>query len=144
MRALDVSETELAEGVVSLALSGELDVASAHWVGDELRRIEERRPRVLVLDLRELRFMDSTGLRILLEADRRARAREARLVVVRGPETVHRVFRIARLDERLELVDHPARIAGGGDGPGPPSVETVGPGGRGAPSPGSGEKLRAE
>jgi anti-anti-sigma factor len=49
--------------------------------------------------------MDSTGLRLLIAADTRARQQQRRLAIVKGPETVQRVFRITRLEERLEIVD---------------------------------------
>ena len=55
--------------------------------------------------------MDSTGLRILLAADRRAREGGRRLVIVRGPEVVRRVFAVTRLDERLEVVDEPPALS---------------------------------
>ncbi|MCW2953556.1 MAG: anti-sigma-factor antagonist [Conexibacter sp.] len=90
---------------VRLALEGELDIASAAQVERELTRIERDAPAALVLDLRKLAFMDSTGLRIVVSADARARENGRRLVVVRGPEAVQRIFRMTRLDERLEMVD---------------------------------------
>jgi anti-anti-sigma factor len=52
--------------------------------------------------------MDSTGLRIVLSADARARAAGRRFVLVRGNDMVQRVLRITRLDERLEIVSDPA------------------------------------
>src|ERR671915_135991 len=52
-----------------------------------------------------LEFIDSTGLRIVIAADARARKEGRRLVVVAGPPSVHRVFRIALLDRRLEFVE---------------------------------------
>jgi anti-anti-sigma factor len=58
-----------------------------------------------VLDLSELDFMDSTGLRLLIAADSRAREDGRRLTIIKGPEPVQRVFRITRLEERLEIVD---------------------------------------
>ena len=58
-----------------------------------------------MLDLRNLAFMDSTGLRLLIAADTRARQQGRRLTIVKGPEPVQRVFRITRLEERLEIVD---------------------------------------
>src|SRR5436305_13258511 len=54
------------DDAVCLALSGELDLSSALTFEDQLRRIEEEaQPRVLVLDLRALKFLDSTGLRLI-------------------------------------------------------------------------------
>lgn len=100
--------TETDGTTVRLALEGELDIASAGQVERELARIEREAPPAIVLDLRRLAFMDSTGLRIVVAADARAREQDRRLVVVRGPEAVQRIFRMTRLDERLEMVDEPA------------------------------------
>jgi anti-sigma B factor antagonist len=91
--------------VVRLALQGELDISSASRVEREIALLEDTSPRVLVLDLRGLDFMDSTGLRIVVSANARAEAASRRFVVVRGPEPVHRIFRITRLEERLDMVD---------------------------------------
>lgn len=99
--------TETDGTTVRLALEGELDIASAGQVERELTRIERDGPATVELDLRKLAFMDSTGLRIVVAADARAREQSRRLVVVRGPEAVQRIFRMTRLDERLEMVDEP-------------------------------------
>ncbi|HMJ03281.1 MAG TPA: STAS domain-containing protein [Conexibacter sp.] len=104
MRLLDLS-TETEGTTVRLALTGELDIAGAARVEQELERIEQEPPATLVLDLRELAFMDSTGLRVIVAADDRAREQERRLVVVRGSDTVQRIIAMTRLDERLEIVD---------------------------------------
>jgi anti-sigma B factor antagonist len=96
--------------VVRLVLSGELDISSASRVEREIALLEDQAPRMLVLDLRGLEFMDSTGLRIVVSANARAEDSGRRLAVVRGPEAVHRIFRITRLEERLEMVDDPGRL----------------------------------
>ena len=106
---LDVERTG---GQVRLTLNGELDISSASRVEREIALIEDSAPPLLVLDLRQLRFMDSTGLRIVVSANARAEEAKRRLVVVRGPEPVQRIFRITRLEERLEMVDDPAHLAG--------------------------------
>jgi anti-anti-sigma factor len=98
-------ESEGREGLVHVALRGELDLSSAGKLQEELRRVEEDPPPLLVLDLSKLVFLDSTGLRCLVTADERAREAGRRLVIVRGPDPVHRVFSITRLEERLEIVD---------------------------------------
>jgi anti-sigma B factor antagonist len=99
--------TELDHGAPWLIVSGELDLASAEQLETQLKQLETSEPDVLVLDLRELEFMDSTGLRAVIAADARARERGGRLVVVRAPEEVDRVFRLTRMDQHLELVDEP-------------------------------------
>lgn len=110
MTTLDVNTSDLPDGVL-IELAGELDLATAPKLEDELRRVEDDGPAVVVLDLRPLSFMDSSGLRALLAADSRAREAGRRLVLVRGDERVQRVLRITRLDERLEIVDDVDAVA---------------------------------
>jgi anti-anti-sigma factor len=104
MTILEV-ETVEADGLVRLMLKGELDLSTVGKVEEELRRVETDAPSLVVLDLSELSFLDSTGLRLVVTADQRAREGGRRLAIVRGPETVQRVFTITRLDERLDMVD---------------------------------------
>ncbi len=98
-------DTQERDGVTSVHLRGELDLSSAERVERELERVESERPELIVLDLSGLTFLDSTGLRLIVTADQRARQSDRRLAVVRGPATVQRVFTITKLDERLEMVD---------------------------------------
>jgi anti-sigma B factor antagonist len=107
----DVTTHERGDAV-HVALRGELDISTAPRLEDELRRIEAAGPATLVLDLSKLDFMDSTGLRLVLNADARARDAGRRFALVRGNEMVQRVLRITRLDERLEIVEDPGALAG--------------------------------
>ena len=104
MEILQVT-TQDSDGQVTVSLKGELDLSSVGKVEEELRRVEAEGPSLLVLDLSGLSFLDSTGLRAVVTADERAREKGRRLVVVRGPDAVQRVFSITRLEERLEMVD---------------------------------------
>jgi anti-sigma B factor antagonist len=98
-------ETEERDGLVRLALRGELDLSTVGKVQEELRRAESTDAPTVVLDMSKLTFLDSTGLRAVVTADERLRGQGGRLVIVRGPDSVHRVFTITRLEERLEIVD---------------------------------------
>jgi anti-sigma B factor antagonist len=100
-------ESHRSDDMVRLALAGEFDLSNAAQIEEALKEIERERPSLLVLDLRELAFMDSTGLRVVFFADARARDDSRRLAVVQGPESVHRVFRITGLDDHLEMVETP-------------------------------------
>ena len=64
-----------------------------------------------MVDLSKLTFLDSTGLRCIVTADERAREEGRRIVIVRGPDAVQRVFAITRLDDRLEMVDDVSSIS---------------------------------
>ena len=103
-------ETRSANGLPIVALAGELDLSQVGVVEQALRGAERARPDTLVLDLSGLTFLDSSGLRLVLEADRRARVEGRRLAVVPGPEAVHRVFLIALLDKRLEFIEQQNQV----------------------------------
>ena len=103
-------DTQAADGFVTLVLRGELDIASAPQVEDALSELEAGRPPVLVIDLRSLDFMDSTGLRTVVGADARAREQGRRVAIVRGPEPVDRIFSVTRLNERLQMIDEPHAV----------------------------------
>jgi anti-sigma B factor antagonist len=97
--------TEQRDELVRVALAGELDLSTTSQVEEELRHVEAAKPELIVLDLSGLSFLDSTGLRLVITADARARDAGRRLALVKGPETVNRVFTITKVDERLQLVD---------------------------------------
>jgi anti-sigma B factor antagonist len=61
----------------------------------------------LVLDLRGLTFIDSSGLRAVIMADQRVRAEGGRFVVVRGSDQVNQVMEMTGVAQRIELVDEP-------------------------------------
>ena len=88
-----------------LALAGELDVAGATEAHKRLLGLKLRPGGQLVLDLSGLRFMDSTGVRLILRAHEQALRHGAELVVVRGPEPVMRVLELVGLDDQLDVVD---------------------------------------
>jgi anti-anti-sigma factor len=98
------------DGEVRFVLSDEFDLSAVEQVEHELRRAEERRPALLVFDLRGLTFLDSSGLRVITSAYKRAEAEGRRLVLIEGPEIVMRVFRITQLDQRLEIVSDPSAV----------------------------------
>lgn len=91
--------------------TGELDIDSVPRLDSALRRAEAE-ATVIVLDLRELEFMDCSGVHLLIAADRRIRRAGGRLVVVRGPAEVQWLLEVLGVDGRLELVDRPPASAG--------------------------------
>lgn len=93
-----------------LALVGELDIASTPRFEEGLAEVEGDTPGTLVVDLRRVEFIDSTGLRAVIAADERARSAGRRFIVVRGPAAVERVFSVTQLDQRLDLVDDPDSV----------------------------------
>lgn len=93
------------EGDVAIVtLIGEFDYAEMATVQEEIHAAEAQRPLVLLLDLSELEFMDSSAVRVILQADSRAREQGRRLALVTGSGPPHRVLSILGLTERLEVV----------------------------------------
>jgi anti-sigma B factor antagonist len=102
-------QTTVTGEVAVVALTGELDVAGSALLEHEIDRISaDHDPRALVLDLSGLDFMDSTGLRLVVLADSRAREQGRQFALVRGRDDVHRVFQITRMDDRVRFIDSAA------------------------------------
>ena len=87
-----------------LRVVGELDIATAPRL-EQMLRSAELCARRLVLDLRELAFMDCCGVHVILEASVRARQAGRRLVIVRGPSSVDRVFVLTETAAAVEIID---------------------------------------
>jgi anti-sigma B factor antagonist len=81
-------------GTVNLSLTGELDLAGARQMEESLAAVEREGPSRLVVDLGRLAFIDSTGLRLLLQADARAKEHGYELVLRPGEPAVQRVFEV--------------------------------------------------
>jgi anti-sigma B factor antagonist len=108
---VDVSEE--GEGTV-ISLSGELDLASSPALEEALDRVFTSGSGPIVVDLRRLDFMDSTGLSIIVRAHNRAAEAERRLFVARGPAQVQRLLALTGVAERLSLIDVPGDGLSGG------------------------------
>jgi anti-sigma B factor antagonist len=116
MRGFGLTIEPLAGGAVRVALRGELDLEHAYTFDEELRRVEGERPSCLVLDLRGLSFLDSSGLARLLAANRRAKRDRRKLLLVRGGVAVQRLLAITAVGQHFVTVNEvPAelRVAAG-------------------------------
>jgi anti-sigma B factor antagonist len=101
MSALEVHH-ETGNGRATIRLTGELDISTADDLEHVLSDLDAPGgPARIYLDLSELRFMDSSGLRLIVTSDLRLRREGRELRLMPGPEQVQRVFRLALLEERL-------------------------------------------
>ena len=105
MRGFGVTHERLESGAVHVVLRGELDLAHAYTFDEELRRVEDEGAKCVVVDLRELSFMDSAGMSRLLSARKRARRDGRRFVLVRGGRIVQRLLSLAAVEENFEMVN---------------------------------------
>lgn len=104
-------ESEERDGRLHLVLSGELDLSTAPKL-EPVVLAQIAAGRHVVLDLRGLGFMDSSGVRILIEAQNAAAAGAARLTVVRpgSATTVGQVIEVSGIEPVLELVADPDEL----------------------------------
>ncbi|HEY6424582.1 MAG TPA: STAS domain-containing protein [Pseudonocardiaceae bacterium] len=101
------------EGDVTIvSFGGEFDYAEMGTAQEELRAAEELAPKVLLLDLTGLAFMDSSAVRVILQADRRAREQGRRLALLTGTGPPHRVLSILGLVTRLDIVADREAVTG--------------------------------
>lgn len=96
-----------------IALSGELDLASSPALEEALDRVLGSDSKLVVLDLRTLDFMDSTGLSIIVKAHQTADDRQLQLYLVNGPAQVQRLLSLTGVAERVSLIDSPEEALGG-------------------------------
>jgi anti-anti-sigma factor len=86
-------------------VDGELDLASSHQLALALDQTWRKQPRLVVLELGDLRFIDMAGLRVLLVAQQRAEHEHARLVLANVREPVHRVMRLANVTGLFTILE---------------------------------------
>ena len=98
-------EVEAAQGRVHVVPRGEVDLASVGVLESKLRELRDTGFDHLVLDLREITFMDSTGLRLILTWDADAREEGVDFALIRGKPVVQRLFDVTGLGGRLRFVE---------------------------------------
>lgn len=109
-RNFSLHTRELDAGTVCVEVAGEFDLWRAYDFDQCLQAIEAEGVDTLVLDLREVRFLDSAGLARIMAANRRAARNGHRFAVVRGCRAVERLFALTALDQRLEMVSAPDAV----------------------------------
>jgi anti-sigma B factor antagonist len=101
--------TERKGDALVVAPRGEIDLATVDFVRDAVER-EKQAGDAVVLDLREVAFMDTSGLRYVLELVESASQDGFDVRLVRGPSAVQRVFEVSGLEPRIPFVDDPEAL----------------------------------
>ena len=86
-----------------IELIGELDLDGAPRLEEELRSVEASDVQSIVVDLSQLTFIDSTGIIVIIEANRLLEAQGRHMLVVNGSPTVRRIFDVLGLTELLHV-----------------------------------------
>ena len=88
---------------IVLEVDGELDLASAPQLKRALEQAWRNAPEEIVIDLGKLRFMDMSGLRVLLSARQRAERRGTELVLTNVGDSIRRVLTLAGVNGLLPI-----------------------------------------
>ena len=88
-----------------VALRGELDIVAEGELAAGLALVLATEPSVLTVDLRALEFLDSTGLRALLQLRTDCEAKGCRLQLIPGPPAVQRAFEVSGISGQFTMTD---------------------------------------
>ncbi|MEU4244032.1 STAS domain-containing protein [Actinoplanes sp. NPDC026619] len=88
---------------ITVTLTGEVDVLTVDQVRVALEEALAGRPREIVVELRELTFIDSTGLGALIFGFQRARDANMRFRLAHPNRTVHQILMLSGLLEVVEV-----------------------------------------
>lgn len=103
-------------GVARLALRGELDMSVTDLLVERLATFEGDGVSSIVLDLRDLSFVDASGLHVLLRARKRAEANGHQFRVVGASQAARRVFEITRTEFLFDDSEAVSPLDGSSDG----------------------------
>ena len=93
------------EDRTTVLLAGELDLSGVDRAREAIEQAEKHSAALLVLDLSQLDFIDSTGLEVILRAARRAHDEGRRLIVARPSRYVKRLLEMTAIDQSLDVVE---------------------------------------
>ncbi len=96
-----------------IAVTGELDLATGPELEAQLGDISPSDTEMVVVDLRKLEFMDSTGLSIIVRAHQRLTGAGCELGLVKGSPQVQRLLDLTGVADRIALVGRPEELLNG-------------------------------
>lgn len=105
MTGLTISNSELASGWQCIAVEGEVDLATVEELETAIDKVFSDNSHPLVIDMRESSFMDSTGLKALVMANRKfdESGRSFAVAVSGGP--VARLIDLSGVESSVRIVE---------------------------------------
>lgn len=102
--------TRQAQDRVVVELDGELDMVSTPLLRDALADADVLASALVVLDLRKLSFIDSTGLKAIFAVRNESLRRGQQFAVTPGSQQVERLLSVTRLGEHLRTIATPDEL----------------------------------
>jgi anti-anti-sigma factor len=101
---VDLDHSQVDEGIISARLIGEIDTATAPTLVGELQTaIFTGAPRELILDFGGVTFMDSSGLRVIIDIHNELRARDSLLALENVPATTRKLLEVTGMTDHLDI-----------------------------------------
>lgn len=107
MSGVEVARSSLANGWVVLSVKGEIDLATISDLEEAIEHVAKEDVGGLVIDLAPTAFMDSTGLKALIDAHLRFGRDEREVVVAIGDGPISRLMDVSGVAETLRIVSKP-------------------------------------
>jgi anti-sigma B factor antagonist len=86
-----------------LLLEGEIDLHVSPEVAESLRTIVAKKPKVFIVDLAKVTYIDSSGLAVLIEGMQNVQEYGGKFALANVQESVKHIFDIARLDQVFQI-----------------------------------------
>ncbi|WP_375483155.1 STAS domain-containing protein [uncultured Jatrophihabitans sp.] len=115
---MELSEAETMRDVPVLQVSGEVDLATAAQLRDAADELIARRAGLVVIDLSQVSFLDSSGLKVLDEMQQRAADADGRIALVCPQQRIVRLLEITGLTDRFAIHSTPEGAADSENGGG--------------------------
>ena len=96
-------DVEPEDDLVRVVPVGELDLANSGRLLEQLEELQDAGFQRLTLDLRQLEFIDCSGLHVILDVDARARSEGEDFGLIPGSPTVQRLFELSGTDRHLRF-----------------------------------------
>lgn len=112
MRGLDIAQATLPDADWAvLAVAGEIDLATVSGLEQAIKDVLDQGTSNLVIDLSETNFMDSTGLRVLIMADREFKEGDRSLAILVKPGPISRLLDVSGMHELLRVIADTAELS---------------------------------
>jgi anti-anti-sigma factor len=100
---MQLTTEQMADGVEKIALSGRMDITGAQEIGDRFAFLTTTRPALIVIEMSEVSFLASIGIRTLVSSAKSLSRRGGRMVLASPQPLVAEVLKLACIDSFIPI-----------------------------------------